>query len=124
MHPFTRVAARIAVVVLSAALTGCVPSTAPGANGTPSDDWFLRLGRCEQHAPEGTHYWQDVWWDSEGTYPGGLGILAASWDEAGGREFAVDGAHATPKQQIEVARRIYQHYGPSAWSCSAQIGGE
>lgn len=48
---------------------------------------------------------------------GGLGISNGAWWENGGRDFAELPGQASPVEQMIVAGRILQRYGPGAWGC-------
>lgn len=103
-------------VLLALVLTACIPASPPGA--FPSDQWIYELGRCEQ-PHDG--YFQGIWWDSEGTYPGGFGVLAAAYDEVRDPTWPARMSQANYATQLEVVRRLFARYGASAWSCSASI---
>jgi hypothetical protein len=89
----------------------------------PSDDWWYRIGRCEQ--PDGNG---GVRWNTHGSnattgvmFVGGLGIMEAAWNQFNVYGFP-PGWRATPEQQMTIARDIYARYGPTAWSCSKTAG--
>lgn len=48
---------------------------------------------------------------------GGLGISDGAWQENGGTAYASTAAGASPEQQMIVAERIFERYGPGAWGC-------
>lgn len=89
-------------------------------------DWPLwsRIGRCEQPGPGlGGIYWNPPAGHSGGPdsdYPGGLGILAHNWDVyrvPAGVE-TVNGALASPGEQIRVARALVAAVGGyNGWAC-------
>lgn len=102
---------------MSLLLGGCIaPSGPPGS--FPSDDWFFRLGRCEQ---PGSGY-QGIQWDSRGAYNGGLGFLPATWDDTRDPTWPANMADAIWEQQVIAARRLYARYGPEPWGCSSVAG--
>lgn len=91
-------------------------------------DWPLwhALGRCEQggYAPEGdgiAWHGQPIGGSASSDYPGGLGIMAQAWIENRDASMPMNGAYATPAQQIIVARRIRNRFGLSAWSCGQKL---
>ena len=98
-------------------LSACVPAS-EGFSTVPSDDWFFRLGRCEQ---PGSGY-QGVQWDSYGNYPGGLGFLPATWNLVKDEDWPAVMSDASWVQQVIAGRRLYMMYGTSPWGCSATIG--
>ncbi|MEI6700746.1 MAG: transglycosylase family protein [Actinomycetota bacterium] len=51
-------------------------------------------------------------------FSGGLGISNVNWIAYGGRQFAWNGAYATPAEQIVVAKRIQQN-PPDQFGCAA-----
>jgi uncharacterized protein YabE (DUF348 family) len=50
-------------------------------------------------------------------YYGGLQFNLATWRSAGGKRFARYPHHATKREQIDVANRVYAKRGFSPWSC-------
>jgi hypothetical protein len=76
-------------------------------------DWrWLPVHNCEQPGN-----WYAAGRTSSGYFEGGLGISRPTWDKfnAGLPESALD---ATPLEQMIVAQRVYDYYGPSAWGCN------
>jgi hypothetical protein len=89
----------------------------------PSDEWWLRVGRCEQPDNFG-----GVVWTTHGRnrstgvlFVGGLGIMEAAWNKFNVYGFP-PGWEATPEQQMTIARDIFAIYGPGAWECSRTAG--
>ena len=89
----------------------------------PSDEWWLRIGRCEQPDNFG-----GVVWTTHGrnrstgvSFVGGLGIMEAAWNNFNVYGFP-PGWEATPEQQMTIARDIFAQYGPGAWGCSRTAG--
>lgn len=89
----------------------------------PSDEWWLRIGRCEQPDSFG-----GVEWTTHGrnrstgvSFVGGLGIMEAAWNSFNVYGFP-PGWEATPEQQMTIARDIFAQYGPGAWGCSQTAG--
>ena len=89
----------------------------------PSDEWWLRIGRCEQPDNFG-----GVVWSTHGrnrstgvSFVGGLGIMEAAWNKYNVYGFP-PGWEATPEQQMTIARDIFAQYGPGAWGCSRTAG--
>ena len=89
----------------------------------PSDEWWLRIGRCEQPDDFG-----GVVWSTHGrnrstgvSFVGGLGIMEAAWNKYNVYGFP-PGWEATPEQQMTIARDIFAQYGPGAWGCSRTAG--
>ena len=80
---------------------------APAGDGSVWDD----LAECESGGN----------WHLDGTYDGGLQFAPSTWRAMGGpTEFAWA---ASREQQIEVARRLYNEVGWSAWpGCAARLG--
>jgi hypothetical protein len=86
------------------------------ANTIMYDHW-LRIGRCEQPGGgDGGVNWYADGWTSVGHFQGGLGISIGMWREHSAG-FPSSALQATPEEQMAVATRIYQHYGPGAWGC-------
>jgi hypothetical protein len=101
--------------------TTTAPPPPPPAPGTPSNDYWDRLARCETGG-DWAHY-------PDGSYTGGLGIYNGTWLAWGGGEFAPKAGQASREQQIIVANRIavtgHNGLGPvglSAWGCTSKIG--
>jgi hypothetical protein len=89
----------------------------------PSDEWWLRIGRCEQPDNVG-----GVVWTTHGrnrstgvSFVGGLGIMEAAWNKYNVYGFP-PGWEASPEQQMTIARDIFAQYGPGAWGCSHTVG--
>lgn len=80
---------------------------------------WLRIGRCEQ---PGDGY-AGINWTAQGTFGnglqggGGLGMSNGAWAENGGLAYAPVPSGATPNQQMTVAQRVRDRYGPGAWGC-------
>lgn len=84
-----------------------VSSTAlPAAHAATGSVWD-RVAACESsgrwHVNTGNHYY------------GGLQFWQPTWEDFGGRKYAPRADLATPRQQIEVARRVLAGQGPHAW---------
>ena len=110
----------IAYVAFNARVIEYVAKTVPRF---PSDEWWYRLGRCEQ--PDGNG---GVRWDAHGpnpesgnVYVGGLGIMEGLWNQMNVYGFP-PGWRASPDQQMTIARDIFARYGASAWGCSRTAG--
>lgn len=92
-------------------------TTAPSLESQvyPSVAYWAVIHECEQRDS----------WTIEGVFGnglrggGGLGISDGAWWENGGREFAELPGGAAPVEQMLVAGRILQRYGPGAWGCKA-----
>lgn len=93
---------------------------------------IIKIGQCEQPAPDGLGYYAGIRWDAYPgkTWPGGLGIMQIHHDQFRAPGTPADPTKATPAQQIRVAWRAYKHYrriygvGGAAtfWVCSAKVG--
>jgi hypothetical protein len=82
-------------------------------------DHWLRIGRCEQPGiGYGGVNWYADGWSAVGHFQGGLGISTGMWREHSAG-FPSSALLATPAEQMAVATRIYEHYGPGAWACKA-----
>jgi hypothetical protein len=75
----------------------------PGPGGVPSEPW-------------GAH------WSFRGTWSGAFGVYNQTWLGAGGGKYGPTAGHATPDQQIEIARKIRDRYGYGAWGCGRKLG--
>lgn len=87
-----------------------------GGYGHPSDAHWDAIQQCEQPVP-GTPGWATV----SSTYSGGVGFANSTWVAFGGLEFATFAGYATREQQIVIANRVYEAYGPGAWGCKSDI---
>lgn len=104
-----RVTSAIAVEgLVMFALYGVAVAIPVGQSNAESVDWQA-IAQCES----GGNWAADT---GNGLY-GGLQISQAAWDANGG---VGSPAAASPQQQIEVADRIMETQGPSAWpKCSS-----
>jgi hypothetical protein len=93
---------------------------------------IIRIGQCEQPAPNGAGYYANIKWDAYPgkTWPGGLGIMQIHHEQFRPPGTPADPTKATPAQQIRTAWRAYKHYrriygirgGSTFWVCSKIIG--
>ena len=93
---------------------------------------IIRIGQCEQPAPDDAGYFANIRWDAYPgkTWPGGLGIMAVHHEQFRPPGTPKDPTKATPAQQIRTAWRAYKHYrrihgvggGATFWVCSRIIG--
>lgn len=94
--------------LMVSALCGVTVAVPVGQSSAESVDWQA-IAQCES----GGNWAADT---GNGLY-GGLQISQAAWDANGG---IGSPATASPQQQIEVADRIMETQGPSAWpKCSS-----
>jgi nucleoid-associated protein YgaU len=76
------------------------------AHAMPAGVWD-RVAACESSGNWGIN--------TGNGYFGGLQFAPSTWVEFGGRQYAPRADLATPRQQIEVARRVLAGQGPKAW---------
>lgn len=106
-----------AQVAAAARARPAVATSSGGGGGGGGEGHWLRIGRCEQ---PGNGYgginWSADGYTAHGHFQGGLGISTDAWREnsAGMPSSALA---ASPQQQMIVAQRIYDRFGPSAWGC-------
>jgi nucleoid-associated protein YgaU len=100
------VAAAGAALAASAAVPATMPAAMPAAHAATGSVWD-RVAACESsgrwHVNTGNHYY------------GGLQFWQPTWEGFGGRKYAPRADLATPRQQVEVARRVLAVQGPKAW---------
>ena len=77
---------------------------------------WIKIGRCEQPGKEKPG---NIAWSHPGPrYGGGLGIYQGTWNAFKPKGYPKSPGRASWRQQMEVANRIYRHYGGShPWGC-------
>ncbi len=126
-------------VVAEALVAGPEPPTARSNHGTirPPREDDARIARSlDVEAARPARYEPRIWdalagcesggdWSANtgNGYVGGLQFLPRTWDSHGGSAFAPSAHAATRDQQIEVAERVLDSQGWTAWpACSAVLG--
>ena len=106
-------------LVLVAALASCA-LMAPAAEAKMPKNWriWIAMGRCEQ---PGRGAWGVNWSHTGPTYQGGLGFYYRTWQGWKPKGYPSNAGYATWRQQMNVANRVANDVGFSAWSCWARI---
>lgn len=101
------VAGAIAAVTVAASMPDVVPEPIP--------EVWRHVAECESG-----NDW-DI--DTGNGFYGGLQFTRSSWEWVGGLEYASRPDLATPHQQVEMAERLLERQGWSAWPvCSRKLG--
>lgn len=96
-------------------LTACVP---PTPAGSPSQEHWFAIGRCEQ---PGSGLGGVDWTVHSDTYSGGLGFANSTWTEYRDPAMPENAGDATPAQQMWVADVLWARYGPDPWGCKTDV---
>lgn len=78
-----------------------------------SEVW-IRIGRCEQ---PGSGKWGIDWTHPGPQFQGGLGFYSGTWDSYRPSGYPDEAGQATWRQQMNVANRVANDVGFSAWGC-------
>ncbi|ALE83154.1 transglycosylase family protein [Pseudonocardia sp. HH130629-09] len=109
---FAAVAAAPLGVVGTAAAAESTSSAAPSVERTAA---WEKLAHCES-----TGNWDA---DTGNGFKGGLQFTPSTWKEFGGRKYAPSAEQATKAQQIEIAKKVQDEQGWTAWpACTEKLG--
>lgn len=104
-----KTASRLSRIFAVIALIAALIAVAPPAHAHSTSNWT-----CLAHY-ESTHRWQ-----YNGTYDGGLQFSVSTWREYTGSSAPAYAWQATPRFQIEVARRVvykgFYRHEPQGWT--------
>lgn len=105
--------------VISPSLIGVMPKQPPIVKVKPkpmpdNSEVWIRIGRCEQ---PGSGKWGVNWIHPGPQFQGGLGFYSGTWDSYRPSGYPDEAGQATWRQQMNVANRVANDVGFSAWGC-------